>query len=60
MVDTKFLTVSQTAKMLNISSATVRRMIATGAIPSIKIAGTVRIPVQWVERVVSESLAAAR
>ena len=59
MDNPKFMTVSETAKALNVSEITIRRMVARHEMPHLKIAGALRIPTQWVDRMVDESMKAA-
>jgi excisionase family DNA binding protein len=59
-MDIQFLSVAQTAKALNISTATVRRMVAKNEIPHRHIAGTLRIPTAWVEGLATETIEQAR
>lgn len=44
MDDTTYLTAAQVAERLGISLRTVRRRIADGTLPSVKVGGAVRIP----------------
>ena len=52
----RFLTVAETAKTLSVSEITIRRMVARHEIPHKKISGALRIPTQWVDRMVNESM----
>lgn len=56
----KFLTVAQVSKVLSVSEITIRRMVARNEMPHAKIAGTLRIPAQWVDQMVSESMQVAK
>jgi excisionase family DNA binding protein len=49
MEDTTYLTAVQAAERLGISLRTVRRRIADGSLPSVKIGGAVRVPVSALE-----------
>ena len=49
MDDTRYLTAAEAAERLGISLRTVRRRIADGSLPSVKLGGAVRIPVSALE-----------
>jgi excisionase family DNA binding protein len=49
MEDTTYLTAVQAAARLGISLRTVRRRIADGSLPSVKIGGAVRVPASALE-----------
>jgi excisionase family DNA binding protein len=49
MEESTYLTAAQTAVRLGISLRTVRRRIADGSLPSVKIGGAVRVPVSALE-----------
>jgi excisionase family DNA binding protein len=49
MEDTTYLAASEVAERLGISLRTVRRRIADGSLPSVKIGGAVRVPVSALE-----------
>jgi excisionase family DNA binding protein len=49
MDDTRYLSAKETAERLGISLRTVRRRIADGSLPSVKIGGAVRIPASVLE-----------
>jgi excisionase family DNA binding protein len=48
------LTVGETAAILNLSTRTVRRLIASGTIPVVSIGRSVRIRPRDVERLIAE------
>ena len=49
MDETRYLSAKETAERLGISLRTVRRRIADGTLPSVKIGGAVRIPASGLE-----------
>lgn len=49
MNDTRYLSAKETAERLGISLRTVRRRIADGSLPSVKVGGAVRIPASALE-----------
>lgn len=49
MEETRYLSAKETADRLGISLRTVRRRIADGSLPSVKVGGTVRIPASALE-----------
>lgn len=49
MDDTRYLSAKETAQRLGISLRTVRRRIADGSLPSVKVGGAVRIPASALE-----------
>jgi excisionase family DNA binding protein len=60
MDEQAYLTARETAERLGISLRTVRRRIADGSLPSIKIGGAVRIPVSALEPAEARAPRAAR
>src|SRR5450759_1088050 len=60
MDETTYLTAAQAAARLGISLRTVRRRIADGSLPSVKIGGAVRVPASALEPPVAGSATAAR
>jgi excisionase family DNA binding protein len=60
MDDTGYLTAAEAAGRLGISLRTVRRRIADGSLPSVKIGGAVRVPASALEPPIARPLAAAR
>lgn len=50
------LDVGETAAVLNVHPNTVRRLVKAGKLPSVRIANTVRIPVDAVERALAEGV----
>jgi len=60
MEETTYLTAAQAATRLGISLRTVRRRIADGSLPSVKIGGAVRVPVSALEPPERRSTTAAR
>lgn len=60
--DLPFLTVDEAARLVRLSTKTIRRLIDTGQIPAIKVSGSIRIPVAWREalmRAAGEAVAAS-
>lgn len=45
--DMPFLTVEEAARLVRLSTKTIRRLIDTGKVPAIKVSGSIRIPVAW-------------
>ncbi len=60
MEETSYLTAAQAAACLGISLRTVRRRIADGSLPSVKIGGAVRVPASALEPPERRSATAAR
>jgi excisionase family DNA binding protein len=45
--DLPFLTVDEAARLVRLSTKSIRRLIDNGQIPAIKVSGSIRIPVAW-------------
>ncbi len=58
--DVNLLTVAEVADVLRLSRATVYRMVASGALPALKLGRSVRIPQVVVEQVVRHGTAERR
>jgi excisionase family DNA binding protein len=60
MDEARYLTAAEAAERLGISLRTVRRRIADGTLPAVRIGGSVRIPVSAIEAPPPAAPAAAR
>ena len=45
----RFLTVAEVARLLRLSRNTVYRLVATGAIPAVRVGGGIRVPLAMLE-----------
>ncbi len=62
ITDEPFLTVPEAARLVRLSVKSVYRLIDSGQIPAIRVAGSIRIPTEWRDalmRAAGEAVAAA-
>ena len=52
----RLLVIKEVTQQYNLSPATVNRMIASGELPSVKIAGRRLIPADYFERKIAEAI----
>ena len=51
--EARFLSVAQAAALVGLCERTVRRLVASGEIPSIRVGGSIRIPVRWRDKLLA-------
>ncbi|PSR22286.1 MAG: DNA-binding protein [Sulfobacillus acidophilus] len=57
MMERQFYKVVEVAEILDVSAATIYRAVERKEIPSMRVAGSVRVPKKWVDQLLSGQIA---
>lgn len=49
----RFISIAQAASIVSLSEKTIRHLINTGEIPSIRIGNSIRIPTRWTDQLLN-------
>lgn len=54
--DPRFLTIEQTAEVLQVSDKTIRRLITVFRIPAVRVGDSLRVPAEWLKALQDDAM----